>query len=763
MIEDGGRRRGRWPLAIVIACTCLLALAATAQANTILVSTTADPPGPGSCPGAPCSLRQAVASAESGDMIVLAAGAEYELTQGSPIAVDKSLTIEGDESAPAAVSGFGNFGAGHRLSRIMTANDGAALAIEAVDFVGGVDENDEIESGNPLNQNGGGALFIEQGASVELEEDEFVEDGFETSGQPVGGAISSAGTLDVSEVTFAEDGAVFGGALFSRGGTINAKEVTFEDDGVFDDPVDGGAVFLEGGTAADFENTTVVDSGQASSFGGGIVNAGATLTLTNDTLAGNVRGSLETDVGASTTVQNTILASGVSDGSDFDCVAAGEETDAGLKTAQAITEDSGNNLDQDNVCGLEAVGDELGADPRLAPIFFNGGLVTTEALLHESPAIDAGNPAGCPPVDAREVPRPQHGICDIGAFEAEIFGQPAAETSEALADGPTAAILRATVGFDGEAGAFHFLWGTSATELNHQTPEIPAGVIKGEAIESQVLGELSPATTYFYEAVAENASGSVTASKVASLVTEPESPGGGGAGIPGGLGPTIPTSTPGIVAKVPATLATLPPPVLGHSIDVEVVSGQVLIALPTTGAASAASARRDAGVSLSKGLHFIPLTEARQIPVGSTLETTAGVARIQTATATAGKLQVGDFGAGIFKLLQQRKQRGLTELNIVNNLSPKKVCATLGKGAAVAAKLSSKVLGRIHGSAHGRFVTKGQYSAATVRGTIWSVSNQCNGTLTKVTRDVVTVRDFRRHKTITLHSGQSYLAHAPGA
>jgi hypothetical protein len=158
------------------------------------------------------------------------------------------------------------------------------------------------------------------------------------------------------------------------------------------------------------------------------------------------------------------------------------------------------------------------------------------------------------------------------------------------------------------------------------------------------------------------------------------------------------------------------------------------------------------------------LTEARQIPVGSILETTSGVVDITTATTASrkGKLQSGDFGAGIFKLLQARKQKGLTDLDIIDNRSARQVCTTVGKGMARAAKhLSSKVLGRINASGHGHFAVRGQYSAATVRGTVWSVGNRCEGTLTHVIRGVVSVRDFRRRKTITLFTGQSYLAKAP--
>ncbi len=216
-----------------------------------------------------------------------------------------------------------------------------------------------------------------------------------------------------------------------------------------------------------------------------------------------------------------------------------------------------------------------------------------------------------------------------------------------------------------------------------------------------------------------------------------------------------------IVPPPPPPPIKLPAPVLGKTVNIEPVSGKVFISLPTTGHMSLAAPLQTASESLSKGLKFIPLTEARQVPVGSTLETTAGVARITTATSTVGKTQSGEFGAGIFKLLQNRKQKGLTELNIVDNRSSKQVCATVGKKAAVAAKLSSKTLGRLTGSAHGKFTTKGQYSAATVRGTSWGVTNQCDGTLTKVSRGEVSVRDFHRRKTITLFSGQSYLAKAP--
>jgi hypothetical protein len=206
----------------------------------------------------------------------------------------------------------------------------------------------------------------------------------------------------------------------------------------------------------------------------------------------------------------------------------------------------------------------------------------------------------------------------------------------------------------------------------------------------------------------------------------------------------------------------LPAPVLGKTVNVEVVSGTVFVKLPSGTPMSLAAPLSSAFESLAKGAGFIPLTEARQISVGSTLDTTLGVARLTTATQSANKVQTGNFSTGIFTILQNRKQRGLTDLKIVNSVGVPNVCATLGKRAGVAARhLSSKVLGRLTGDAHGKFTTQGEFSAATVRGTIWNVRNQCDGTLTQVTRGVVSVRDFVRRKTITLFTGQSYLAKAP--
>jgi hypothetical protein len=83
-------------------------------------------------------------------------------------------------------------------------------------------------------------------------------------------------------------------------------------------------------------------------------------------------------------------------------------------------------------CRIEAQSSDLiggsfqPIDPRLTALSNHGGQTLTHALLPDSPAIDAGDPAVCPPVDQRGFARPKDGdgngtaVCDIGAFELEV-------------------------------------------------------------------------------------------------------------------------------------------------------------------------------------------------------------------------------------------------------------------------------------------------------------------------------------------------------
>ncbi len=214
-----------------------------------------------------------------------------------------------------------------------------------------------------------------------------------------------------------------------------------------------------------------------------------------------------------------------------------------------------------------------------------------------------------------------------------------------------------------------------------------------------------------------------------------------------------------------AATPTPPAPVLGKNVDMAVTAGRVFIKLPPGATLSDTSTTRATDSQAVGTGGFIPLTEARQIPVGSIVDTTRGTVSITAATSERSRHYAGRFTAGVFKLLQARRQRGLTTLELMDTLARAKVCAMIGKGrrASTARALPSKVLGELKSTDHGKFSTRGDYSAATVRGTAYSVTDTCAGTLTRVTRGVVAVDYFHRHQTVVLHAGQSVLALASGA
>jgi hypothetical protein len=204
------------------------------------------------------------------------------------------------------------------------------------------------------------------------------------------------------------------------------------------------------------------------------------------------------------------------------------------------------------------------------------------------------------------------------------------------------------------------------------------------------------------------------------------------------------------------TLADLPPPEVGEDVNVQAASGKVLVAVPS-GAARAAGARAS-----QKGLTFVPLADARQVPVGSFLDTRRGTVEMVSATGSGGRTQSGKFSAGLFQVLQARarRQKGLTELRLKGSSFSR--CRARRSGTrAGAAQLSRRTIRRLRASARGRFRTRGRNSSATVRGTVWITTDRCDGTLTTVKRGRVVVRDFRRKRNVVVRAGKSYLAKAP--
>jgi hypothetical protein len=90
--------------------------------------------------------------------------------------------------------------------------------------------------------------------------------------------------------------------------------------------------------------------------------------------------------------------------------------------AEPVTS-AGFNLQSGASCAFVQATDRSSPDPGLAPLGDHGGPTLVHLPLAGSPALDAGGEVGCPPLDPRDVSRPQPsgpgGLarCDIGAVE----------------------------------------------------------------------------------------------------------------------------------------------------------------------------------------------------------------------------------------------------------------------------------------------------------------------------------------------------------
>jgi Ca2+-binding RTX toxin-like protein len=155
----------------------------------------------------------------------------------------------------------------------------------------------------------------------------------------------------------------------------------------------------------------------------------------------------------------------------------------------------------------------------------------------------------------------------------------------------------------------------------------------------------------------------------------------------------------------------------------------------------------------------VPLLDRIQVPVASFVDSTDGQVRL---TAAAGRRvrQSALLRGARFSIAQRRARRPITDINLKGG-NFRQCRRAAPRGGAGAAQVSRRTVRRLRARLRGRFRANGNHSSATARGTIFTVADRCDGTLTRVQRGVVVVRDFRRQRTIVLRAGRSYLARAP--
>jgi HYR domain len=184
-----------------------------------------------------------------------------------------------------------------------------------------------------------------------------------------------------------------------------------------------------------------------------------------------------------------------------------------------------------------------------------------------------------------------------------------------------------------------------------------------------------------------------------------------------------------------------PPPVTGPT-DVKQLNAQPVPGKP------------EAKVKLPGTNTFVPLSQAKDLPKGTTIDVT-GQAQIDLSDPKGNEMIFFGQNDGVpSQFVFQGTVGGVVQLSLVGgNLKGYR------SPSAFAAK-SKKPARRLWGSGKGKFTSKGKYASATVKGTIWLIADYSDHTLVTVRRGLVSVKDFVTNKTKLVPAGHSIIVHA---
>ena len=333
--------------------------------------------------------------------------------------------------------------------------------------------------------------------------------------------------------------------------------------------------------------------------------------------------------------------------------------------------------------------------------------------------------------------------CALAGATAQAFDEPAPVAQTFAPTGfAGVVVLRGTVDAGHQRTTYWFEVGPT-TAYGSTTQPVTIDEDQPVPVNNVVSGLLKGAT-YHARLVARNGDGLSVGADVSFTIgapnpaaNAPAPPPGGDTGSGGGPGsPPASDKHPGNAQGRPSApvLAPPAPPQLGETFAVAPQAGTVLVRLPGSTRA-------------------VALTDAASIPVGSILDARKGTVTLSSALP-GDDSQTGTFHGGLFEVRQPAGARGMTEL-VLRGALP--TCT--GGGARAAAASARRPSRRLWGrDDHGRFRTRGSNSVATVRGTAWYVEDRCDGTLTRVRKGSVSVRDLRRQRTVIVDAGHSYLA-----
>ena len=385
------------------------------------------------------SIQQAIYAASSGYTIEIQSQTPH--TEGD-IYVDRSLTLQGlgaDQTiVQAAVT------AGTASSGVFRTVSGATVVMQdmtirhgvgifkpgGIHILGGTVTLKRVHIVANESQGGSGGAIFNLGLLTLT--DSVVSDNKATTS---GGAIRNSATLYVDNTTIRDNEAG------DSGGGIDAFTGHVE---VTNSTISGNQAGLDGAGISAFlgyveVTNSTISGNEADGDGGGVfVDINGEVRLANTTVAKNVADADSDDTGSGGGVHNNsgdlrLMNTLVSENSDRTLTSLGKKPNC----AGDLISDGYNLIGQtylvfDN-CTIsgDLTGNLINVQPKLDPLDDNGGPTLTHALQFTSPAIDAGNPAGCEmyggsalDTDQRGGPRHVDGpdgdttaTCDIGAYE----------------------------------------------------------------------------------------------------------------------------------------------------------------------------------------------------------------------------------------------------------------------------------------------------------------------------------------------------------
>ncbi|MGA8475585.1 MAG: choice-of-anchor Q domain-containing protein [Candidatus Cybelea sp.] len=365
------------------------------------------------------TIGHAISLAASGDAIQIAP-ATYQENLSIPF----NLTLNGAKAATTIVDGT-------NTANVFTVGAGISLALSNLTIKNGV------------GYSGGGG--VDNSGTLTVKKSNFY-----VNTALSGGAILNTGMATISNTNLSGNSPYFFGHSASCGAIDNRSTMTISASTFFNNyannNVTAGGAICNGGALAISGTTFSTNSSQGNNtgYGGGIYNYAGTLNVTNSTFSAN---SATTSGGAIYSNGGTVQISNSTFGNNPENIGGGgalSNAGSSVLIQNSIVANSGNggncagtitsdgyNLSSDGTCNFTSNGDLNNTNPKLSALGKNGGPTQTMGLQIGSPALDAGNPAGCRnflgkllKTDQRGKRRPggsETSGCDMGAYESQTY------------------------------------------------------------------------------------------------------------------------------------------------------------------------------------------------------------------------------------------------------------------------------------------------------------------------------------------------------